>query len=75
MNTDNALITTNGSQLAILMHRYDILANGLTVEDCTRLAIENNLVPASGHKRLNSDDFWEDFIYTAEDDLGYKLAL
>jgi len=64
-------IANNGSKLAYDLHELGQLKDGLTLEEIEQIAIDLNDIP-DRVRFLRSDDFWEDFLYTA-DELGYKL--
>lgn len=63
----------NGNQLAEMMHKAKILTNGLTAEQCEQIARNEGII-TTNMKFVRQDDFWEDFIYNAEQ-LGYKLKV
>ncbi len=63
----------NGNQLAEIMHNNGLLQSGLTAEQCVRIARQNNIINTPQQQRwILNDDFWEDFLYRA-DELGYQM--
>lgn len=64
----------NGNRLAEIMHDHGILKNGMSVDQCAEEAKKEIATTEQQHRWLQSDDFWEDFCYRAEE-LGYTLSV